>query len=129
MTPMLLGRWKHRLLETAFLAVGLLVWISGNALAQEETETGSGGCGDLPDSLQAIERFLTQLQEIGLVVAFLLAAVMLTYAGLLYMSGDPSKQDQARRLIVNTFTGLIIVAVAGGLVEVASQALCGGGAG
>lgn len=100
-----------------------LVLFSGRAAAQGSEDVG---CGHLPPQLQAIERFLVQVQEIGMALAFLLASVLLVYTGLLWMSGDPAKQEKARKIFVNVFVGLLLVVLAGGLIEWVKITLCGG---
>lgn len=91
-------------------------------------ESSSPSCGNLPEQIQAIQRFLTQVEQIGMAIAFSLAAVMLVYTGLLWMSGQPEKQEKARRIFVNVFIGLLIVVLAGGLVSWTKTILCAGGA-
>ena len=114
--------WMERLVASF---IWLILTAAGPAAAQEST---TDSCGDLPAQLQAIQDFLTQVQEIGMAIAFSLAAVLLVYSGLLWMSGRPEKQEKARDIFVNVFVGLLIVVLAGGLVEWVKMTLCGGAA-
>jgi len=43
------------------------------------------------------------------------------------MRGTPDAQQKARKIIFNTLVGLVIVLMAGGLVEFVKSILCGGG--
>jgi microcystin degradation protein MlrC len=85
-------------------------------------------CGSLPEQLQAIQDFLTQVQQVGMAIGFSLAAVLLVYSGLLWMSGRPEKQEKARKIFVNVFVGLLIIVLASGLVEWVKMTLCSGAA-
>lgn len=104
--------------------VAVLLAAVGRVAAQEEKKVD---CPKLPPQLRAINDLLNQIQSYGFALALGLAAVMITYAGLLYMSGDPANQEKARRIIVNTVIGLLIVGLAGALVEIVKMQICPGG--
>jgi hypothetical protein len=80
----------------------------------------------MPSQFQEIVDLLTRVQQLGIALALLIATIMLIYGGILWMRGTPDSQQKARRIIFNTFVGLIIVLMAGGLVEFVKDVLCGG---
>lgn len=101
---------------TVFLAL-----IPRRAAAQS-----SASCADMPSQFQAIAELLTRVQQLGIALALLIATIMLIYGGILWMRGTPDSQQKARGIIFNTFVGLVIVLMAGGLVEFVKGVLCGG---
>lgn len=84
-------------------------------------------CGQMPSQFQNLAELLTRIQELGVALGLLIAAVMLVYGGILWMRGTPDSQQKARRIIFNTIVGLTIVLMAGGLVEFVNGILCSGG--
>jgi len=74
----------------------------------------SASCGDMPSQFQEIAELLTRIQRLGIALALLIATVMLIYGGILWMRGTPDSQQKARRIIFNTFVGLVIVLMAAG---------------
>jgi type IV secretory pathway VirB2 component (pilin) len=80
----------------------------------------------MPSQFQEIVDLLTRVQQLGIALALLIATIMLIYGGILWMRGTPDSQQKARRIIFNTFVGLIIVLMASGLVEFVKDVLCGG---
>jgi heme A synthase len=82
----------------------------------------------MPEQFREISILLTRIQSLGVALALLIASAMLIYGGILWMRGTPDSQQKARRIIFNTIIGLVIVLMAGGLVEFVKDALCSGGA-
>jgi len=68
----------------------------------------------MPSQFQEIAELLTRIQRLGIALALLIATVMLIYGGILWMRGTPDSQQKARRIIFNTFVGLVIVLMAAG---------------
>jgi len=99
--------------------------VTGTTAAQSETPETS--CGSMPAQFQDIATLLTRIQELGIALALLIASIMLIYGGILWMRGTPDSQQKARSIIFNTIVGLVIVLIAGGLVEFVSNVLCSGG--
>jgi len=97
---------------------------TGRALAQ--TNSTEVPCGSMPPQFQEIATLLTRVQQLGVALALLIASVMLIYGGILWMRGTPDAQQKARRIIFDTIIGLVIVLIAGGLVEFVKSVLCGG---
>lgn len=105
-------------------------WLHGKgtamATAAAPTQTPCGGVSSV-----AIERLIDliiQLQHLGVTIALPLAGLAYLVAGLAWMRGTIEAQEIAKRILRNTTIGLAIVLVSGGLVEVITAPLCGGGA-
>lgn len=95
-------------------------------VGQAVAKTANGSCGNVPPQFQEIVDLLTRIQQLGVALGLLLASIFLIYAGLLWMRGSPDAQQKARNVFVNTFIGLVIILMAGGLVEFVQSVLCGG---
>jgi len=109
------------------IARRVLVGASGVATlfsAPVAAQSGETSCGSMPTQFQDIAELLTRIQELGIALALLIASIMLIYGGVLWMRGTPDSQQKARRIIFNTFVGLVIVLTAGGLVEFVKGTLC-----
>jgi len=105
------------------------IWAVALSLLTEPVlaATGSGSsCGDMPEQFQELAELLTRVQQLGIALALLIASIMLIYGGILWMRGTPDSQQKARKIIFNTIIGLVIVLIAGGLVEFVKSVLCGG---
>jgi magnesium-transporting ATPase (P-type) len=74
--------------------------------------------GDLEDIIENLIDFI-------FTIAFVLAPLMVIYAGLLFMTagGNASKIEQAKNIIIWTLIGLIIVLLARGLIAIIKQLL------
>ncbi len=101
----------------------ILLGFVGRAAAQTESET----CGDVPQQFQSIAELLTRIQQLGVALGLLIAALMYVWAGILWMRGTPDSQQRARRIFMNTTIGLVLILIAGGLVSFIKTVLCGGG--
>ena len=97
--------------------------VTGKAAAQ----SGGTSCGSMPEQFREIATLLTQIQQLGIALALLIASTMIVYGGILWMRGTPDSQQKARHIIFNSLVGLVIVLMAGGLVEFVTNILCGGG--
>ncbi len=113
---------EGRLGVLRFSATPLVMMLSGQDTTQAETS-----CGTMPEQFQQLAELLTRIQQLGVALALLIAAIMLIYGGILWMRGTPDSQQKARKIIFNTLVGLVIVLMAGGLVEFVKSVLCGGG--
>lgn len=116
--------WTVKGLKTV-LRIGVLALFTGRVYAQKESS--ETGCGDMPEQFQELAELLTRVQQLGVALALLIASIMLIYGGILWMRGTPDSQQKARKIIFNTLVGLVIVLMAGGLVEFVKSVLCGGG--
>ena len=92
-------------------------------------QSGSGGScpSTVPGPLSELADLLHLIQRLGVSLALLIAVVMLIYAGIQYMRGDPDSVQKARSTIRQVVIGLTIVLLAGGIVEVVRDTLCGTG--
>jgi type IV secretory pathway VirB2 component (pilin) len=81
----------------------------------------------MPEQFREIATLLTRVQQLGIALALLIASIMIVCGGILWMRGTPDSQQKARRIIFNSLVGLVIVLMAGGLVEFVTNILCGGG--
>jgi hypothetical protein len=107
--------------------IAILVALAAIAiLPQRAAAQSSATCADMPSQFQEIVDLLTRVQQLGIALALLIATIMLIYGGTLWMRGTPDSQQKARRIIFNTFVGLLIVLMASGLVEFVKDVLCGG---
>lgn len=107
----------------------LVIWTGFHTLftGPAAAQSSEPSCGDMPEQFQELAELLTRVQQLGIAVALLIASIMLVYGGILWMRGTPDAQQKARKIIFNTIVGLVIVLMAGGLVEFVESVLCGGG--
>lgn len=113
----------RRLLSISTSLIAFVGFFSGQAAAQ----SAQNACGDVPSQFQAIADLLTRIQQLGVALGLLIAALMYVWAGILWMRGTPDSQQRARRIFMNTSIGLVLILIAGGLVEFIKTVLCGGG--
>jgi len=125
MAPNKRPSWKKSAVKTSF-SVALVLSLGVSPASAQSDPARDSSCGDVPEQFQQLSELLTQIQQFGVALAVLIASVMLVYAGILYMRGTPDSQQKARTIIMNTMIGLVIVLIAGGLVEFVNSILCGG---
>lgn len=113
------SRIKHGV-TTVVLSV---VFLSGRAAAQSDEAV----CGDVPLQFQQIAELLTRIQQLGVTLGLLFATLMYIISGIYYVRGTPEAQEKARRIFINTTIGLVIILMAGGIVEFINGILCPGG--
>lgn len=88
-------------------------------------QSQSGVCeSNTPGVINEFVRFLSELQLIGVALGVAGAGVMYTACGLLWMAARPQR---AYSLAVQVTGGLLLVLLAGGIVELVEQLLCGVG--
>jgi hypothetical protein len=119
------SRSKYRLLVKEpgripgfILPVSTLV--AGQAAGPSCDQGGSAAVGRLIG-------LIAQLQADGVALAIPGAGLGYTIAGLMWLSGLPEYQRTARTMFIRVTIGLIIVLLAGPLVDVIRGPLCGGG--
>lgn len=91
-------------------------------------ESGLNCDGSDSPPVVALIQLIEQLRLLGLEIAFPGAALGYTVAGLLWQTGSPKNQRQARRLFTSVTVGLIAVILAKPAVQFLEATLCGGGA-
>mgnify|MGYP000091375429 CR=1 FL=1 len=108
--------WFRRIVVSLGFSLTVMV---GRVSAQSLVE-----CGSLPEQFDALRELLIQITSLGTAVAVLLAVMMLIYAGVLMIRGTPQSVEKAKRIIVYTIGGLVLVFIAGGMVEWVANILC-----